>query len=119
MGQGARSMNELLVVNKFHGKWPSRRYIDIGGHSPLRDTTRMDEGRTRAEAVWFYGEYLREQMEAGNEAILNELERIGAMVLDDSGEPVCLQCFCAPKACHGDVIKRVIEEAIKATTEIA
>lgn len=104
--------NELTVVNKFHGQWPARRYVYIGRPSPLGNPIRMDEGRTREEAVYLYGEHLQEQMQAGNEKILNELERIGQMVLDDSGQPVCLVCFCAPKACHGDVIKKVIERAI-------
>jgi hypothetical protein len=105
--------NELRVTNKFHGQWPNRRYVYIGRPSPLGNPVRIEPGVTREAAVYLYGEYLQEQMQAGNEAILNELERIGAMVMDDSGEPVCLQCFCAPKACHGDVIRKVIEQAIK------
>jgi hypothetical protein len=106
-------MNELTVVNKHHGQWPHRRYVYIGRPSALGNPFPVNAGRTREEAVAEFEIYLQQQMEAGNEAILNELERIGAMVLDDSGEPVCLQCFCAPKACHGDVIRRVIEQAIK------
>jgi hypothetical protein len=109
-------MNELTVVNKFHGKWPNRRYVYIGRPSPLGNPVKVEPGVSQEDAVYLYKEHLHEQMQAGNEAIISELERIGAMVMDDSGEPVCLMCFCAPKVCHGDVIKKVIERAIAEQT---
>lgn len=109
-------VNELRVVNKYHGEWPTRRYVYIGRPSPLGNPHVMGGERTREEAIYLFKEDLQAKMAAGDEAVLNELERIGAMVMDDSGEPVCLVCFCAPKACHGDVIKKVIEEAIKEQT---
>ena len=36
-----------------------------------------------------------------------EVERIAELVR--SGQDIALACWCAPKACHGDVIKRAIE----------
>jgi hypothetical protein len=105
--------NELMVVNKHHGQWPNRRYVYIGRPSPLGNPHAMGGERTREEVIYLFKEDLQKKLEAGDEAVINELERIGAMVMDNSGEPVCLVCFCAPKACHGDVIKKVIEEAIK------
>lgn len=107
--------NELNVVNKHHGQWPNRRYVYIGRPSPLGNPHKMGRDMTREAAVYLYKEDLHAKLAAGDEAVINELERIGAMVLDNSGEPVCLVCFCAPKACHGDVIKEVILEAIACT----
>jgi hypothetical protein len=60
-----------------------------------------------------YKEWLDNQIAWGNPDVVSELNRIGEMMLDESEQPVGLVCFCAPKACHGDVIKRVIERAIK------
>ncbi len=39
-----------------------------------------------------------------------EIERIAKLVR--SGQDVALACWCAPKACHGDVIKQAIESIV-------
>ena len=36
-----------------------------------------------------------------------EVERIAELVR--SGQDIALACWCAPKACHGDVIKQAVE----------
>lgn len=108
--------NELRVVSKRQGEWPNRRYVYIGRPSVLGNPFPIGEGKTRADVIAMFKAYLHDELASGNEAIINELERIGALVLDGTGQPVCLQCFCSPQACHGDVIKEVIEDAINNNT---
>ena len=44
-----------------------------------------------------------------------ELERIAELVR--SGQNVALACWCAPKPCHGDVIKQAIEALLIASSK--
>lgn len=113
-------MNELQVVNKYHLTEEKRthqrvhpRYVYIGRPSTLGNPFPITETRTRDEAVSQYKIWLLQQIQEQNQKVLDMLERIGAMVLDDTHEPVFLVCYCAPKPCHGDVIKEVILQAIE------
>lgn len=45
---------------------------------------------------------------ARDHAVCAELNRLYALAQE---RPVSLVCWCAPGPCHGDVIKRVLEEA--------
>lgn len=57
-----------------------------------------------------YEEWLRYRMQTDNQ-VSRELKRLVAAVR--SGHSLALECYCAPKKCHADVIKKVIEEIIK------
>ncbi len=102
----------INVVNKYHVK--TGEYIGRG--SPLGNPFSHIQGTkaafvvdSRDEAVDRYEEWLSERMKAQDQEILKELYRLKEIAL--SG-PLNLVCFCAPKRCHGDVIKRVIEKLI-------
>lgn len=104
----------ITVVNKHHGK--TGEYIGRG--SPLGNKwTHLDSKypdvikvESRAKAVELFRNWLREQIDEGNQVVIGELERLAYMAVDN---PLQLQCFCKPAACHGDVIKEFIEEALR------
>lgn len=53
--------------------------------------------------VWF-----KEQILNNNPKVLAELELIKAKM--NSNSPVNLQCFCAPRRCHGDTIANFLNK---------
>jgi len=64
---------------------------------------------SREEAVNNYALWLQEQIHNQQPHILAELNRLADLAMT---QPIKLVCFCAPKKCHGDVIKEVLEKAI-------
>lgn len=103
----------IHVVNKHHKL--TGEYIGRG--SPLGNKwTHLDSKHpdvikvaTREEAVAEYRKWLEGKIEACDEAVCNELNRLVDIAHRDG--VLKLQCFCAPKACHGDVIKETILSA--------
>ncbi len=64
----------------------------------------------RDDVILAYDEYLQSRIRQHDGYIISALNRIGYKII--RGEDVNLICYCKPKACHGDVIKRIIEEKI-------
>lgn len=94
------------VVNKYKSEYDV--YIGRGSQwgnkwSHLPETKAEFKVETREEAVAAYKEYLWEQMKSG--AVTNEMLR--------SLHGKRLGCFCAPKACHGDVIAAAVNWVMK------
>ena len=100
----------ITVVNKHHGA--QGEYIGRG--SPLGNPFPIDnaKGLTREVVIKNYEEWLQRQIHHKVPRVIDELQRLGDLVLQG---PVCFQCFCAPQPCHGDVIKRVLFDAISKT----
>lgn len=98
---------QIAVVNKHHGS--QGEYIGRG--SPLGNPFPIDvaKGQTRELVIANYAEWLTRQINHRVPRVLGELERLGNLAL---AGPLNLQCFCCPQACHGDVIKQVLFEAI-------
>lgn len=103
MGVAARP---IIIVNKHHSK--SGEYIGRG--SPLGNPFVIGQHGTREQVIAKYKVWLREQIDAGNQTVLSELNRLGNKAIDDKG--LALQCFCYPKPCHGEVIKEKLVEAM-------
>jgi len=53
-----------------------------------------------------YEEWLAEQLLDTSSAASVEIHRLAALART---QDICLICWCAPKACHADSIKRTIE----------
>jgi hypothetical protein len=51
-------------------------------------------------------EWLAEKLLDSRSAASIEIYRLAALARK---QDICLVCFCAPKACHADIIKRTIE----------
>ena len=93
----------ILVVNKRYGE----KGVYIGRPSPLGNPFVIGEDGTRAEVIKKYKNWIDAGLAAGDPRIVNELYRLYR--LSKLGD-LRLQCFCAPEPCHGDVIKRILEE---------
>jgi hypothetical protein len=83
----------------------------VGRPTPLGNPWRASDTLPREEAIAKYKAWLNLQWKAGNTLVTDELHRLAEKLKRD-GELV-LSCWCAPKACHADVIA----EAIKAIVE--
>jgi hypothetical protein len=87
---------------------PNAQYIGRG--SPLGNPFRIDNqaSNSRTERDRVIKEYRRyfEQHWQKNDAMLKELRRLYRIAKQGT---LVLGCFCAPKPCHGDVIKEFLE----------
>lgn len=106
-------MNEIQIVNKHHKPKDEGRSFYIGRPSVLGNPFSITELWSREFVIDLYEKLLKKKIAEEDEATIQVLNHIGSMVVDNSGKPVKLVCWCAPQKCHGDVIKRVIMEAIK------
>jgi len=64
---------------------------------------------TREDAVLCYIPWLNEKLKYDNE-VKREFDRL-VEIYRKTGELVLI-CYCAPKACHGSHIKKMIEDLI-------
>lgn len=84
----------------------------IGRGTPLGNPFVMknysDEERNRVcdeYEVWF-----NKQIEDNNPKVMKELDKIMEILKRD--DIIILGCFCAPKRCHGDTIKRYLMNSL-------
>ena len=80
--------------------------------SPLANPYRLPPNETeaeRAECIARYEAWLRERLQedGAERAALDDL-----IQRYRNGEDISLLCWCKPKACHGDVIARLIAEEV-------
>lgn len=108
----------ITVVNKhYHVPNPDKdiycgRGSKLGNmYSHLHGTKAQFIVSTRDEAVEMYDKWIQEQIRIKNPVICKTLNFIyfRARIGD-----VNLVCYCAPHRCHCDVIKRIIEQKLKA-----
>ena len=105
----------IRVVNKYkHTPTPYDIYIGRGSplgnpYSHMDNTKAIHKVATREEAVEKYAEWL-ERARMNNPLINKYLDKIAKMARDNE---VCLVCYCKPQSCHGDVIKKLIDEIPK------
>lgn len=105
----------INVVNKHHraqGEYIGRGSPLGNPYSHMKGTKALYLVRNRQEAVEKYHDWLKERLEdRSNHAVVGELHRLMQIALRE-GE-LNLLCFCAPRACHGDVVKQVLEVMIE------
>lgn len=101
----------ITVVNKYkHTPTPNDVYIGRGSpygnpYSHMSNTTALYRVANRDEAVDKYREYILEERE-WNQELANNLNELAYKA---DGKDINLVCFCAPKRCHGDVLKELLE----------
>ena len=82
--------------------------------SPLANPFPITDKVSRAESIETYEKYLKIELAQPSKAYT---EMVRLMELVQSGQHVHLQCFChgpkVKKRCHGEVIKAVLEKALK------
>jgi hypothetical protein len=107
----------ISVKNKHKSKHePNDIYIGRGSplgnpftHRELEDTLAQYKCETREEAISSYEEYINEKIMKRDLKVCDELNRI--FIAAKKGD-VNLVCYCKPKSCHGDIIKKIIEEKL-------
>jgi hypothetical protein len=107
-------MGTVTVVNKYKHE---SNYIYIGRGSVFGNPFPMNGENDRDECIEKFYYYFKKIMFSNSQnsashdilkkSVLDLIERVY------NGETIYLGCFCKPKACHGDVIKRYIDAAIK------
>lgn len=92
--------------------------IYIGRGSPLGNPfTHISNKETKAEficdsreiAMNCYEAYLMVKIKSRDKVICDELNRVYKKALKGD---VYLLCYCKPKSCHGDIIKKIIDSKI-------
>lgn len=104
---------KIEVVNTYHGyaKDPANGNFYIGRGSPLGNPYKVSD-LGRGNCIEPYRGWLAQQIQAKTPSVIAYLNEVAkASVQRQDG--VRLVCFCKPRACHGDVIKEVIEARFK------
>lgn len=97
--------NKITVVHCKRN--PVNEYI--GRPSPLGNPFPWDKNTPKGSTLERYEVWLNEQIEQRIPVIINELNRL--LLLAREGD-LNLGCWCAPQVCHGDVIKKKLEERL-------
>jgi len=96
----------VTVVNKYKHQGPS---IYIGRGSVFGNPFGISMGR--AECIEKYRKCVFEP-KMNNPRSEYRLALLALVERVKKGEHIYLQCFCAPQACHGDILKQYIESQI-------
>jgi len=103
----------ISVVNKYKHK-PTKNDIYIGRgsilgnpFSYLKGTKALYIVESREIAIEKYEIWLRDKIKNKDIEICKMLNEIW---LKAKKEDINLICYCFPKLCHGDIIKKIIEE---------
>jgi hypothetical protein len=75
--------------------------------SPLANPFKITSAATRAAVIAQYRQWLTVQLSDPTSPAARELARLAALAGDAD---LTLACWCAPEACHADVIKEWIEQ---------
>jgi hypothetical protein len=102
----------IMVINIKAGI-PDRKAADYIGRkkpgrpaSPLSNPFKIKSDSERPEALQKYREWLKEQMRMDTPA-RKEIKRLAVIA---KRSDLLLLCWCAPKPCHGDVVKEFVEK---------
>lgn len=96
-----------IVNKKTHVKTPNDVYI--GRPSVLGNPYAIGKHGTRDEVCELYAAWLADKVAAKDRKVVGELNRIWKKAKVGK---VYLVCWCAPKRCHGDEIKKLIESKL-------
>lgn len=100
-----RNPHPRLESIKIGKRWdPRAEYIGRG--SPLGNPYKISETCSREEACSLYESWLAEKLESQNPLVVREIKRLSG-ILFERGE-LTLGCYCYPKQCHGESIRRQI-----------
>lgn len=97
---------KITVANKYSGATG----VNIMRGTPLGNPYPLNKKVTREMVIDEYRIWLREQY-AQRRPAGRELIRLARLV--QKGHDLTLVCCCAPKACHGDVVKEAILGIVK------
>jgi hypothetical protein len=96
---------EINIRNK--NKW-NQDGIYIGRPSVLSNPFKITEDQTREIVIQRYGYMLINAIQKRKYPIMAELQRLESLLLTHPKQQMNLICYCAPKPCHGDLIKQIL-----------
>ena len=101
-------MIAILILNK---RRAGSRGEYVGRPSPLGNPFKLERESDRDEVIAQYENWLRQRITARDQRVCDELNRL-YVIARDTGL-LELVCWCAPKRCHADVIRKVLLEALE------
>lgn len=113
-------VGQVTVVNLHHlpnKQLPDESYVYIGrprrgGSLGLGNPIALaDHNNDRAAVLTAYREYAQAAWRDPANPMREQVIALAKRVLN--GEDLKLVCWCAPKACHGDVLKEAIENLVQ------
>jgi hypothetical protein len=105
--------NGEIIVSKVKNNKDGFESIYIGrnkNNNPLGNPFVMNSENERDDVCDTYQTYFDLEVKIENTPLRNEIIKLYRMV--KSGKNINLQCFCAPKRCHGLTIKSFIENSV-------
>jgi hypothetical protein len=100
---------KVVNIKTFDSSRIDGEVFNIMRPSILGNPFKMEDESDREIVVRSFYHYLRKEF-TKKEEVFNELKRLTEIV--KSGKDLFLVCCCAPKSCHGDIIKNAIEGII-------
>jgi len=79
----------------------------VGRPSILGNPFEMESERERDAVIYKYEKWIREKIKT-DEKILAEITRL-KKIYEENGN-LTLVCWCSPKKCHAEIIKKIILE---------
>lgn len=92
---------------------PNAQYIGRSGKgviSPLGNPFIIGRDGDRDEVCDLYEAWFQAKVEVKDPAVMQELRRLYRIAKDGD---LTLGCFCAPQRCHGETIKRFLEQYLQ------
>lgn len=115
IGRFGEVVVDALMEKSIKIKIANKRHTDtgvyVGRPSPLGNPFRLRSEAEREAVIRSYERWLAEQIARGDAAICGELDRLYRKAVAE-GE-ITLLCWCAPKACHAEVIAGVLRKALE------
>ena len=107
-----------IVNRKTHNPTTHDIYVGRGsalgnpyvGSKKVENTKAIYQCKSREESIYLYRDYLVGKIAEKDEVICNQLNLIYKLAIKGD---INLVCYCAPKFCHAEIIKRIIDEKIK------
>lgn len=96
----------LITVGRVGRDDPNRINIRIDRSSPLGNPFYMADESMRDEVCDKYEAYLQREIRKKGSPVHVYLTHLYRLVR--SGKAINLQCWCAPKRCHGDSIRKLL-----------
>ena len=104
-------LRPITITNRHH-KGPKGEYIGRG--SPLGNPFPITEALPRLQAIAKYKVWLQAKLDEQDPVVIKELTRLYVLA---EKQPIALECFCYPKPCHGEIIRRALTLASEAQDE--
>jgi Domain of unknown function (DUF4326) len=98
----------ILILNK---RRAGSRGEYVGRPSPLGNPFKLEHESDRDGVISRYEVWLRERIAARDKRVCDELNRLYVIARDIG--LLELVCWCAPKRCHAEVIRKVLLEALQ------